>query len=80
MILHKRVSLHYEADTPKQFDSNIKKAESDYDQLITEGYPKVRIIVSNHWASEGIWVEAGEKFSPLSGQDTVYKTFNNEAT
>lgn len=72
----KPVNIQYPVDTPEEMSNNLEKAKQDYDRLITEGHPCVRIVVSRHPYSEGVWVEAGDNFTALSNLDTVYKTNN----
>jgi hypothetical protein len=72
----KPVSIRYDADTHKQLEESLKKAEVDYDRLVAEGYASVRVVISNHPYSEGVWVEASEVASPLAGEDYVYKSWN----
>ena len=33
----------------------------------------VQIVISNHWASEGVWVEASETKKKLSPDDHLYR-------
>jgi hypothetical protein len=53
--IRKPVSIRYEADTQKQIDESIAKAEGEFERLVAEGYPSVRIVVSNHWVSGRSW-------------------------
>lgn len=67
------VNIRYDADTWNEMDNSTSKAKIDFDRLVKEGYPHVRIVVSNHWASEGVWVEAGNKLEDVSAMDLVIK-------
>jgi hypothetical protein len=68
------VNKRYEADTKEELEESIQSANEDFDRLVAEGYPSIEIIISNHWASEGVWVEAGDKPNKHSSQDHVYRT------
>lgn len=55
-------------------DSRIteKAAIEEYLQMKKSGnYPNIRFVMSNHWASEGWWIEWGDKLGKLSSKDTV---------
>lgn len=56
-------------------EATMKKAIEEFDRLVKEGnHSLVRIVVSRHWASEGLWVEAFiEEPTKLSYADTVTK-------
>ena len=68
------INIRYCIDTDDQLKESIEKAKQDFDRLISEGYKFVRIVVSRHPYSEGVWVEAGDNESSLSAHDHVYKT------
>lgn len=70
----KDVNIRYEADTPQEMEENLQKANTDFERLVGEGYPFVQIVISNHWASEGIWVEASSKYKKLAIEDHLYRS------
>ena len=72
--IKKPFNKRYEADTKEELDKSLELANEDFDRLVAEGYPSVEIIISNHWASEGVWVEAGDKPNNHSPHDHVYRT------
>lgn len=67
-------SIRYDFDTEVELKERLQKAEMDYNRLVKEGNKCVRVVVSRHPYSEGVWVEYGNDLSGLSAYDTVYKT------
>jgi hypothetical protein len=67
-------SIRYDFDTEDELKERLEKAKTDFDRLVNDGYKSVRIVVSRHPYSEGVWVEYGNDLSGLSAYDTVYKT------
>lgn len=68
------VNIRYEADTPEEMEESLQTANIEFDRLVGEGYPFVQIVISNHWASEGIWVEASIKYKKLDIEDHLYRS------
>lgn len=63
-----------EVDTPEQVKDSLRKAIVEMDRLINEEKKdNVRIVISNHWCSEGIWVET--EFKSLSSDDYVVREY-----
>lgn len=67
-------SIRYDFDNEDELKENLQKTEAHYNLFVNEGYTHVRIVVSRHPYSEGVWVEYGSEFNGLSAYDTVYKT------
>jgi hypothetical protein len=69
------INTRYDADTPEEMKESVKKAESQFTGLVNLGFKHVRIVISNHPYSEGIWVEASdEPMKPVSDLDSIYKS------
>lgn len=70
----KRVDICYDIEPAELYQENKELADADFKRLVSEGYPSVQIVLSNHPYSEGLWVEANSKPNPHSPLDTVLKS------
>jgi len=61
-----------ECDTMSQIYNSLRKADIEWTKFKNDNPDSYcRIVISNHWASEGIWVEFKE--IELSPEDFIYK-------
>lgn len=66
-------SIGYQEDSRKAE----KAAIEEYLQMKATGkYPNIRFVVSNHWASEGWWIEWGDVLPDPSIFDTVIESLD----